>query len=439
VFGRVGLLCALVATGISAADAGTHPSAPELSFSVRLHGNVAKAAICVAPTPGLRPARRMTRLAMESTGAWSPDGRALAVADGDPPRGGIRVVDADGRGGRLATQPRANELDSAPTWSPDGTRIAFSRYVFFGRHVDYGRAGVWVATLGAHGERQISKRFAGSLDWSPDGGLIAADVGGELNTEVQLLRPSGGLEQSIRVGEIAFEHGVSWSPDGRRLAVGGGVVIDRNGNEVGRYAPLSGNDVVVNSPAWSPDGESVAYVRARSWSNARTNVRVHGNGDLYLGSVDGRAPVRLTATARIDETTPAWRAMAGAAGKPQPCMLTGTPGGEVLRGTRLDDLIDARGGDDTVYGAGGNDFVAGGAGRDVLVGGPGRDWLWGETGNDRFLARDRERDSILGGAGRDRARVDRGLDAVMGVEDVSYARSASRRSRLVSGHSFSRS
>jgi RTX calcium-binding nonapeptide repeat (4 copies)/WD40-like Beta Propeller Repeat len=424
---RAGLLCLLVAAGVPAARAEAPPAA-ELSFTVRLHGNYAMAAICVATTTELPRARRMTGLSAEPTGAWSPDGRTLAVADGNPPHGGIRLVAADGRGQRIATRPRPNELDSAPTWSPDGTQIAFARYVFFARRADYRRMGVWMAAPGSR-ERQISTRFAGSLDWSPDGGLIAADLGGELNTYVDLLRPTGGRERTIRVGRDApYEDGVSWSTDGTRLALGGGLIVDRSGNAGGRYAAPTGRDVVVRSPAWAPGSDTVAYVRAASWTAARTNVRVLGEGDLYLGSTAGGAPVRLTTTPQIDEATPAWRESAnGASGRSQPCLLMGTARRDVLRGTGLDDLVDAGGGGDVVYGRAGDDFIAGGPGDDLLVGGPGRDALWGETGNDRFLARDHRSDSLLGGLGDDRASVDRRLDTVLGVERVLIARAHAKR------------
>jgi RTX calcium-binding nonapeptide repeat (4 copies)/WD40-like Beta Propeller Repeat len=418
---RFVLLSALLVIGVSAGRANTQPPASELSFTVLLRAAATKAAVCVAQTSDLSRARRISGLAESSTGDWSPDGQALAVADGDPPKGGIHVLGADGGGVQMATRPRANELDSAPTWSPDGMQIAFVRYAFFARGgADYGRAGVWVTALDSRAERQLSRRLAGTLDWSPTGDLIAADVGGEFKTDIDLVRPSGGIERTIRVGSAAsFDDGTSWSPDGTRLAVGDGLVVDRSGNEVGRYAPAPGRDYVLRLPAWSPDGDSVVYVRALTWVAARTNVRVIGLGDLYLGSVTGRDPVRLTATTGTSESAPAWRPSApDGAGRNQPCVLRGTARRDVLRGTALDDLIDAGAGNDVVYGAGGNDFAVGGTGGDVLVGGPGRDWLWGEAGNDRFRARDRNRDSILGGLGGDRATVDRRLDTVLGVERV---------------------
>jgi dipeptidyl aminopeptidase/acylaminoacyl peptidase len=289
---RFVFLSALVVVGVSAGHANTQPSAAELSFTVRLRAAVTKAAVCVAQTTDPNRARRLTGLAESSTGDWSSDGQTLAVADGDPPKGGIHLYTADGSGTRAATRPRPNELDSAPTWSPDGTQIAFVRYVFFVRGgADYGRAGVWVSALDSRAERQLSRRLAGTLDWSPTGDLIAADVGGEFKTDIDLVRPSGGVERTIRVGSAAsFDDGASWSPDGTRLAVGDGLVVDRSGHEVGRYAPAPGRDYVLRLPAWSPDRDSVVYVRALTWVAARTNIRVTGLGDLYLGSVTGRDP-----------------------------------------------------------------------------------------------------------------------------------------------------
>jgi dipeptidyl aminopeptidase/acylaminoacyl peptidase len=420
---RAILVSALGAVVVAAGAAHTQTVASELSFTLRLRGTYAKAAVCVAETSNLSRARRLTGLGEKTQGAWSPDGSEFALADWDPPSGGIRVLRADGGGGRLATRPLANELDSAPAWSPDGARIAFARYVFYTPGVDYGRAGVWVTGPGLQGERQISPRFAGTLDWAPTGDLIAADVGGEFITDVDLLRPTGGVERTIRVGYgTPFDDGVSWSPDGTRLALGGGLIVDRNGNETGRYAPSTGTGLVVRLPAWSPDGASVAYVRALRFQSARTNVWLLGYGDLYLGPVTGGAPVRLTATSGIGEDAPAWRrGESSASGTAQPCIVRGSARRDVFRGTLLDDLVDAGAGNDVVYGAGGNDFAVGGAGADVLVGGPGRDEVWGEAGNDRFSTRDRTRDSVRGGFGRDRAWVDRRLDWVFGVERV-YAR-----------------
>ena len=65
---------------------------------------------------------------------------------GKPYVGPIRIGNADGGHFRAATSPRTKtEEDGSPDWSPDGAAIAFSRYVYYGPHTDYKRAGLWLA------------------------------------------------------------------------------------------------------------------------------------------------------------------------------------------------------------------------------------------------------------------------------------------------------
>ena len=103
----------------------------------------------------------------------------------------------------------------------------------------------------------------------------------------------------------------------------------------------------------------------------------------------------------------------------QMCTINGTPGNNTLRGTSKDDVICGFGGNDTILGGGGNDIIVGGPGNDRIDGGAGYDLLYGDAGNDSFTAKDSTRDSVVGGTGKDRAKVDRGKDAVSGVEKIS--------------------
>ena len=81
------------------------------------------------------------------------------------------------------------------------------------------------------------------------------------------------------------------------------------------------------------------------------------------------------------------------------CTIVGTPGDDVLRGTRHRDVICGRGGDDRLLGRGGGDVLRGGRGDDGRLGRRGDDELGGGTGNDRSS----------GGRGDDTLR---GVDAV---------------------------
>ena len=319
--------------------------------------------------------------------------------------------------GRTPTRFRVRaprRRDSSPTWSPDGQRIAFARYG--------GRSGIWIVDLRTGDERRISQEFAWSLDWAPAGGFIAADTTQEFPRDVLILSEDGTLVRRVqRSNRPPFETGVSWSPDGSRLAVAGGFIVDRSGSSVGNYASGSRPAQVVRSPEWSPDGETIVYVRAPVHVFARTNTNYLGPADLYSAPAGGGAESRLTLTPSLDEGNPDFRPPAGTKpARSTPCVISGTRGHDVIRGTGAGDLVDAGRGNDVVYGLSGNDLLAGGPGHDRVFGGPGRDELDGGDGNDRFYARDRARDALSGGWGRDRAWID-GADYTQGVE-VSYRR-----------------
>ena len=110
--------------------------------------------------------------------AWSPDGRRIAFVsfadhngpacpvDGCPPSGEIYVVGADGTGLTRLTTSEAD--DEHPTWSPNGSRIAFaSGFLLAGQgHPP------WLMTIPSTGGSATRiGRFSGVLDpaWSPAG------------------------------------------------------------------------------------------------------------------------------------------------------------------------------------------------------------------------------------------------------------------------------
>jgi hypothetical protein len=394
------LLTGALSGGAVARPLPPTPRVPPFAFTVDLrHG--APSAVCFSGAGDVQRARRLTGLGYAET-AWSPGGKRLAVAGGRGTTNPIRVETAIGKKLRRVTSPHlATEDDSNPAWSADGKTIAFSRYVFSGRHANFRRAGIWTVDLASGRERHLSRSFGVALAWSPSGDVIAADLGNDGGEEIALFSPQGGTAARFKLTSLGqFDRGASWSPDGKLLAVGGGTIIDRTGTIVARYAQRSTDSAVSMLPSWAANG-SIVFERAATAYDARTNVRTLGQSDLYLAPAGGGPAVPLTQTPDVSEMLPAVRpgSSLAAAGTTQPCVRVGTPGNDVLRGTPGEDLIDGRGG---------NDVIRGGGGRDVLFGG---------VGNDRLFARDGKPDRVDGGPGRDRAWVDR-RDAVSGVERV---------------------
>ena len=93
--------------------------------------------------------------------------------------------------------------------------------------------------------------------------------------------------------------------------------------------------------------------------------------------------------------------------------ITGGSSNDVISAGSSGDRASGGGGNDRVSGNSGNDSLSGNAGRDRMTGGSGRDRLSGGSGADRISARDGRRDRINCGGGRDRVTADR-TDRVAG-------------------------
>ncbi len=177
----------------------------------------------------LRQLTNMKRQASDPT--WSPDGSQIAFAgfrrrDGDRrPDSDIFVMNADGSHiRRLAGTPRP---DGHPDWSPDGSQIAFHS-----RESGEGlpRAGglIWLVSAGTRTLTRLlgsgSPFGAADPTWSPDGRWIAfsgveATINGRLlSTSLWLMRSNGTHRSRIRKSAIyRVIENPSWSPDGRSI------------------------------------------------------------------------------------------------------------------------------------------------------------------------------------------------------------------------------
>jgi DNA-binding winged helix-turn-helix (wHTH) protein len=179
-----------------------------------------------------------------------------------------RPDDPIARENRLESVPFTSYTgrEAAPTFSPDGAQVAFT---WDGESQD--NPDIYVKAIAAEQPLRLTSDRArdGSPAWSPDGTRIAflRDKPGG-GSEVRLIPPTGGPERTI--GEVLglTEQGLSWSPDGRSLAV-----VDRSAPgehpeifvlEVAsgakkRLAPAASSFDIL--PAFSPDGRTLAFNR----------------------------------------------------------------------------------------------------------------------------------------------------------------------------------
>lgn len=168
----------------------------------------------------------------------------------------------------LGGEPLARQLtndpaqDGFPTWAPDGTLIAFSRYA---GDAAPEKTGLWVMAPDGSNPRQLTTVIAEHPDWSPDGRYIVFD--GDYGNTIQLVSASGGTPIRVAPDSLVIDKGgqSKWSPDGSRLvfkAQGRLWMIDvATGNLDSIY---DAGGMLVLPLCWSPDGGDIyIYLRER--------------------------------------------------------------------------------------------------------------------------------------------------------------------------------
>ena len=183
--------------------------------------------------------------------AWSPDGTRLAIRRDIGSNNEIFLIDSDDGGNPVNLSGNAAS-DFNPEFSPDGTSIAFQRYTS-GAGVGFGNE---VFLMDADGQNQtnltnnVNTINDGRPSFSPDGSLIAFDSNeNDGRFEIYTMATDGSTVTRL-TNSTGDKQRAAYAPEGNQIAFeGGGIgLVAASG---GATTPVTGNSDFY--PNWQAD------------------------------------------------------------------------------------------------------------------------------------------------------------------------------------------
>ena len=295
------------------------------------------------PGPGAGAAPNVTPFTTfhgnERQPSFSPDGRSILFTWGGERDENFDIYVKPLEGGELRRITTDVAEDESPVWSPDGGRVAFLRIkndrvkretgVFLAPAAG---GGVHAKLLDVYPHRE--ETVGRHIDWAPDGRYLAVtDKGGpEEPFRIYLADARTGAKRAVTeaparsIGDMS----PAFSPDGKRLAFlrspSSGVtelcVAPAGGGEVRQ---LTSDSRVILSQTWTPDGKSLIFSSNRTGGFYLWQIAAGGGTPRRLPAIgDGATDPAFTrdgrrmAYSQFFKDTNIWRAETAGGRPPRP-------------------------------------------------------------------------------------------------------------------------
>jgi Tol biopolymer transport system component len=220
----------------------------------------------------------------------------------------IYAMTDDGSDETRLTENDANDFD--PSWSPDGEKIAFASF-----RDGFNNQEIYVMNADGTDQTRLTDNDD-ALDrepsWSPDGEKIAfvsdrdttvdVDEEGDITAIYTMDADDGSDVIRLTDNNEAFYADPAWSPDGEKIAFvssrdAGNEIYSMNSDDGSDVTRLTEDDANHLYPTWSPDGEKIAFSSNREGGE---------NYEIYaLNADDGSDVTRLTGD-DADDREPDW-------------------------------------------------------------------------------------------------------------------------------------
>ncbi|MFJ3892175.1 protein kinase [Streptomyces sp. NPDC090083] len=230
------------------------------------------------------------------TAAPFPDAPLLVRMDTDP--GSSTCHSVIGRRDSTEDDPKqliAGTCDALPQWSPDHRSFAFTRTTGH-------ESAVWTANADGTDVRRVASIAGGRVSWSPDGKRLAVLRRQDGVQQLFAVTVADGSAQQLTTGTGSVED-PAWSPDGKHIVICVQKASTWQIHVVDPSRPGAEPRQITHQPrraldpVWSPDGRYFAYTAGAP--------NVGTGGDIHIVRADGTDDRTLVETA-AQEMDPVW-------------------------------------------------------------------------------------------------------------------------------------